>query len=225
MAICIRGHDKGEERRCTMCRQNCTRRFAEKTKAKNRARRELRLQEWTPEVSEMDLAWAAGIFEGEGTVTLNSMGSKPYTRLVACLTSTDKEIALFFSERWAGKLYLVDMVKRGMLNAKDAWCWRQECAKGAIFLAQILPFVRTRRVREKIALALHAQAARQPGPSKDPAGYRAMHHKFRERMKVLNHRGRTIPDGRTVGEWAKPQLEAAYRSGNQPAQLYSGDSR
>lgn len=35
----------------------------------------------------------------------------------------------------------------------------------------------------------------------------------------------TIPDGRTVGEWAKPQLEAAYRSGNQPAQLYSGDSR
>ena len=31
-----------------------------------------------------------------------------------------------------------------------------------------------------------------------------------------------LPDGSTVGEWAKPQLEEAYRLGHMPAQLMLG---
>lgn len=34
-----------------------------------------------------------------------------------------------------------------------------------------------------------------------------------------------LPDGQTVGEWAKPQLELAYRSGKMPPMLgYRGDA-
>lgn len=38
------------------------------------------------------LSWAAGAFEGEGTVTITKSGKRGYTRPAVMLTSTDREM-------------------------------------------------------------------------------------------------------------------------------------
>src|SRR3990172_12809075 len=51
-----------------------------------------------------DRIWAAGHFEGEGTVTISGASRRGYTRPLVVLASTDFQVIEFFNERWPGTI-------------------------------------------------------------------------------------------------------------------------
>lgn len=66
--------------------------------------------------TKQDLAWAAGLFEGEGCFTLKS--GRPCCEL----TSTDKDVVMKFRDIVSiGSIRFID--KSMKENRKDAWAW------------------------------------------------------------------------------------------------------
>jgi len=172
-------------------------------------------------IPDADFAWAAGLFEGEGTVTLTTMGKGRGTnRLVVSVSNTDRQVTDFFQERWPGSK-LREHFPVSSRRARRVWVWNLTSRRAEVFLRQIRPFIRTERVSAKIALALEAQEARVIGTrGKRGATYHAMQDEFMRRMRVLNRRGR--PDdcgGETVADRIVPDLENVMQSGELPPLL------
>lgn len=130
-----------------------------------------------------DLAWAAGLFEGEGTITISK--SREYTRPHVSVTSTDIEVIEFFASRWPAEI----KHREPGGNARRAFVWYVGNATGARqFVNDILPHLRTERVRAKAELLLEDLDERRQG-SRDPK-YRARSNERMARMRELNRRGR-----------------------------------
>ena len=99
----------------------------------------------------IDIAWAAGLFEGEGTIYLHNQ-SKRY-RLG--LKMTDKDVMdKFFNIFKVGRLYGPYTPKDKKLNGedkKDFWlwqCWRLSDVH--VILKLLLPYFGTRRAAKTI---------------------------------------------------------------------------
>jgi hypothetical protein len=138
-------------------------------------------------VKAIDLAWISGLFEGEGTIAIVGGGKRVYTQLMVSVTNTDLQVVEEFQKYWPS--YRIRAVKPKSRAAKSAWVWQLSCLKAASFLCDIEPYVRTERVRQKVALALEAQSLRVRGRRRFLAEYRAQHEGFKARMHVLNKRG------------------------------------
>lgn len=134
-----------------------------------------------------DLAWAAGLFEGEGTVTIAVRNSDATFRVVCIVGNTDREIIEFFHGRWGGWDQRVYGKRPGR---KPAWTWTVAGPRAVAFLMDLLPYVRTQRVREKIELALEFRAAQSSKKSVwSKADYKTKQRALYEKMRVLNKRG------------------------------------
>lgn len=130
------------------------------------------------------LSWAAGTFESEGTVTITRCGRRGYTRPMVMLTSTDPEMINTFHDRWPGcvKQY------RPKGNARLAHTWALNVRPSiARFLWDIMPFLKTERVRRKAQLVLDDIGARVQGAK--GADYLRECHDRREAIRALNKRG------------------------------------
>ena len=102
--------------------------------------------------SSKELSWAAGVFEGEGTATLTKGGRIMHVRPLVSITSTDKEMVLFFKERWNGYLR-----KWKPISAKSnfAYTWALNSGEAiCCFLLDIVPHLITSRVRTKVLIVL-----------------------------------------------------------------------
>lgn len=134
------------------------------------------------------LSWVAGMFEGEGTITITRGGRKGYTRALVTLTSTDKNMVDIMHKRWPGNQR--SWIPKG--NAKRAFMWTLN-ARGAIarFLIDMNPFFRTERVRKKAEIVMCDIGARVQG-TKVP-GYIQDCHERRETIAILNKRGIARP--------------------------------
>ena len=137
-----------------------------------------------------ELAWAAGMFEGEGTVTITQVGRPGgkkeygYTRAVVSLTSTDAEIVAFFHQRWPGVLRTFQ--PRG--NAKIATTWTLNTGESIWrFLDDVFPHLRTGAEKLKFSVVMEDVEARVQG-SRDWE-YRDACHQRRMIMRALNKRG------------------------------------
>jgi len=133
--------------------------------------------------SELDLAYAAGMFEGEGTVTITRAGRRGYSRGVVTLTSVDRETVDFYQSRWEGAINSRDPGG----NARIAWVWLLTGPGMYRFLFQVRPHLRRTLVREKFEVAMAGYLARQQGTRRD--GYSEKMEEFRLQMRKLNHRG------------------------------------
>lgn len=197
---CIRGHAFTPDN--TYIKPNgawsCRACHAARTRAHRaahpRTKRAEALAAWTarrPATTEVERAWAAGLFEGEGTVTYSAVDDGAHTRLYVYVANTDFEVVAFFQERWPGA-----GIRRRVHtnpNYRDFYAWRISSMRAAAFLREIQPFLRTERVRAKVALALEAEAARRLGgftSAEDVEQYRALFDSYRERLRAMNRRGR-----------------------------------
>jgi hypothetical protein len=133
-------------------------------------------------------SWAAGFFEGEGTVTITRSGRRGYTRPLVCLTSTDREVIDLFQARWPG----VVRTYQPKGNARIAHVWTLNVRPTIrAFLVELLPHLRTQRVQAKARLVIEDVDARVQG-SRDP-GYMVACHARREAVAALNKRGSRVP--------------------------------
>jgi hypothetical protein len=137
-------------------------------------------------MSELELAWAAGLFEGEGTISINKAHTKHLSTLRCMVGNTDKEIVDFFLQRWGGHWHEV----KASGNKRTAWKWSVAATKAAKFIADIVPYLRTIRVRKKAALGLEFQAQKSVRYwERRSDEYRAIQLSYYLRMKELNIRG------------------------------------
>lgn len=163
-----------------------------------------------PLASDVDRAWAAGHFEGEGTIFLSTHGTRNRsTRVIVCLTSTDRQTIEWFQATWPG-CFRSTQPRSKNDNAKRAYIWTLNASEPVeCFLRDILPFVRTDRVRAKVDLALADIIDRMPYRWDGEAHARSLVR--RAEMKMLNQRGRLAAE-----------LRLAYQEGRMAKQLLLG---
>lgn len=135
-------------------------------------------------MTEGDLHWAAGILEGEGCICIHGAGRRGYTILSVAVQMTDRDAIEEFVRLWP---VVKVMEPKGKAHHKQRYEWRLRGGTAADFLRQLQPYLRTPRVRQKVALALEFDAARRQG-SRDPRYKEAMRG-FAPRMRALNARG------------------------------------
>lgn len=135
----------------------------------------------------LDLAWAAGLFEGGGTVTIAVRNSDQTYRLVIIVGNTDPEVIGFFDERWPG---WVQPFYGERLSRKAGSSWTRAGPRAEEFIREIFPYIRCSRVRAKMSLALRFRAAQSRRKTEWSQGtYKPKQKTLYDAMKLLNKRG------------------------------------
>lgn len=145
-----------------------------------------RIEEWKRQVSPADLDWAAGHFEGEGTISISAERRNGYARPLASLASTDVEVIEFFNRCWptsiAGKKPRIPTP-----NARPVYRWEINSAtKVRAFIDQLAPHLRTTRCKTKFALVSEfVDKILEPHQGK----VKPRHPEYITKIRELNHRG------------------------------------
>lgn len=141
-------------------------------------------------MTKVELAWAAGLFEGEGTVAITrSHPVRGCTTLRVVMSNTNRDIVGYFQRRWPAAKVRVRPVKATQ-NHQEAFIWELAGPKAAVFLKAIRPFVQSTRMKQRIDLALEYQACKRQGIRKNRLAYH--HHLFVMYLEMtnLNAKGR-----------------------------------
>ena len=132
------------------------------------------------------LAYAAGIVDGEGCITiLNKWDSrsKTYDKVQVDITNTNEWICQWFKMQFGGT---VRMCKAHKSNWKPTFKWILEADKATAFLKIVLPYLNIKKANAEIAISY--QVTRRIG------GHYSQDEKIlleadRVRMKQLNKKG------------------------------------
>lgn len=169
-------------------REASRRHYAKRRDAKNAAKRQA-LIERSPDPATA--AYAAGLFDGEGTATIIS-GRPGYSRCVVALTSTDKAMVDWLNERWPGS---VTHYKARKATHNDHWTWRLGGDATLPFLFDIHPYLITKaEVARLVALCQMSRWEGQRTP-----GYPERIEHFHQQVRELNRRGRG-PEGSSAAD-------------------------
>lgn len=139
-------------------------------------------------LSDVELAWAAGLFEGEGSIRI----ARPTERnrggvLTVSVSNTDANIIAFFQERWPGSVKLV----AGSASRSPSQVWTIAARRAAAYIEAVLPYLRTAKYRTKAALGVEFQQQKMNG-RRVSADYLERQWDYYEQMRVLNQRGRRV---------------------------------
>jgi hypothetical protein len=146
-------------------------------------------------VTERELAWAAGLFEGEGSVRINKPTRRCCGALLASVVNTDIEVVQFFQERWPTRR-LRSATGLDVERTRPAWVWITAARRAAAFLQEIRPFVVRGIVKARIDHGLAFQAQKRSGVKKDDRYEQYIEDQWNAYwwMCELNQRGRAAAD-------------------------------
>lgn len=97
-------------------------------------------------IPETDIAYAAGLFDGEGSVTINSpQKNRGYTLFVS-VSQKNRLITDWLHELWPGYL--------GYNKRNDIHRWMLSSRKGSSFLETILPYLKGKKEVAKLGIEL-----------------------------------------------------------------------
>lgn len=102
-----------------------------------------------------DLAFAAGLMEGEGTVRINAITKRNKGALIVSCVNTDRELIDWLNDRWPGYCKPATGLRP---EQRQAYVWTIAANQALAFLEAIEPYVVTTRMRERIAMARRWQA-------------------------------------------------------------------
>lgn len=132
------------------------------------------------------LSWAAGIFEGEGTITIAVRNQDRTFRLVCIMSNTDRQMISIFHTWFDGWVQPAYGERPGR---KPAWSWTVSGPAAVKFLEQVSPYFRTLRVRRKCDLAFHFRETQEGGAGPKLPGVKAKQEHLYAEMKERNRRG------------------------------------
>ena len=114
-------------------------------------------------MNKITLAYAAGFYDGEGTVYINNLKHNikngrtiPSHCLVAEVTNTNKEVLMCFKEYFRGniKYYSVDKLgNTGVGSKKPQWRWNVSGNQAKDFFEAILPYLIVKRKQAELAIS------------------------------------------------------------------------
>lgn len=147
--------------------------------------------------SQLELAWAAGLFEGEGSVRISKPALRNWGAVTASVVNTDKQIIDWFQTRWPGYCKPATGLRR---DQKPAWVWVIAATKAIRFLREIEPFIVRDKVREKITHACWFQSQKRTDTrtisEEEKEEYRADQWNAYWWMAHLNTRGTGVPNAK-----------------------------
>lgn len=108
--------------------------------------------------TEIDLAYAAGVIDSDGSVHVfrqkRKSGLSTYVVRVD-VTNISDEIPLWFLATFGGYLSKENPKKKsGEPRFCSVWRWRVNCRKALSFLRLVVPYLRLKRVRGELAIKL-----------------------------------------------------------------------
>lgn len=112
---------------------------------------------------DLEIAWAAGLFEGEGCFTTSSKNSRGYSyrNWVCFLGSTDEDIVKrFFQIVGVGRIYEQTKHRNGLsLGTKPFFRWQTQSRNDFRFIAKIFtPYLGERRLARVTELLAEIEA-------------------------------------------------------------------
>ena len=139
---------------------------------------------------EADLSWAAGLFEGEGTITLIRVKSQKndyLTESKITVGNTDYQIVGFFQQHWGGWI----STKGKKKGRKQHFEWAITGNQTWIVLTDLLAYFRTDRVREKARLLIEVEEFRKRSPrfGEESKQTQTKLWEHLQRIRALNKRG------------------------------------
>jgi len=96
-----------------------------------------------------DLAYIAGLFDGEGTLTLSD---NPW-RIIACLALTNRSIPYWFKFNFGGSIY---HYKPSNGNHSESWRWGVSSQKALTFIKSIYPYLILKKPQADVAIKFQA---------------------------------------------------------------------
>lgn len=130
-----------------------------------------------------ELSWAAGFFEGEGSVRISKPAARNWGSLAVDVPNTDEELVRWFAARWGGSV----SEHRAVGRRRRYWRWRISSKQAAIFLRAIRPYVVSARVAQRIDHGLAFQEQKEQRRSDEE--YRQAQWEAYWWMAELNARG------------------------------------
>ena len=134
------------------------------------------------------LTWAAGFFDGEGTVYIYSHSSSHrYRYLAISVSQRDPRPLLVFRELFGGSIHRHEHT-RGV--EADIWKWEVRNRLAGAALVQLLPYLLLKREQAELAIAyqdLLKQRKRNVGLSDSDVDVRRA---IEDKIKFLNRKGR-----------------------------------
>jgi len=113
-------------------------------------------------MSEIELAYAAGLFDGEGCVSINKVRQKQYVRdgyqLRCSISITHEPTSFWFQERFGGSHKLI-----ARKNARNYWQWVLVARKARTFLEAVEPYLVIKK--EVAGHGMAFQKARDESPA------------------------------------------------------------
>ena len=127
------------------------------------------------------------MFEGEGTIRINSLTKRNLGALIVSVVNTDAEILEWFRRRFGGRIRAATGLRP---DQRGAWVWLLAARQAAAFLERIQPFLVTTRNRLRCQVGLRFQAQKVHRLRQGP-DYRQEQWEAFMLMKELNVRGPT----------------------------------
>lgn len=140
-----------------------------------------------------EMHWQAGIFEGEGSVRINSATKRNRYALLVEVTNTDRSLVEPFQRMWGGSILVCTPANDP--TRKTAYRWRAAAKQAEAFLLAVWPCLRTDKYRRRAVCGLdfQAQKSTRARVNRTPE-YSAAQRGFYDWITDLNLRG--TPDGR-----------------------------
>jgi hypothetical protein len=145
------------------------------------------------------LAYLAGYFEGEGTITIKEQPNKAMKNrdkhsrvLFIQVGNTEPEICELYYLLWGGS-YKKES-RTSIRNSKPIYLWKIHARSALPFLKKILPYLKTNRKKELALLCIAFQEHKKwGGLNKDKRNDNEEYHKFDDdilgKVRALNHKG------------------------------------
>ena len=133
-----------------------------------------------------DCAWAAGFFEGEGSVAFRP-ARHGCGKLLVEISQVDPVPLHHLKSIWGGQVY--SKRRKAGSNWRDFSRWMVVSRDAMTFLVDISPYIIRPMIRSRISLAVAFQREKAVGGGSRSAAYRLRMQTFMQQMAELNRRG------------------------------------
>jgi hypothetical protein len=102
-------------------------------------------------LTEVEKAYAAGLFDGEGSIIIDKPRRGKGHTLMLTLALREPEAVAWLQERWSGSLRPATRRPKGR-EAFTCWYWRRYTSAAAVFLSDIFPYLLVKQAQAQLAI-------------------------------------------------------------------------
>lgn len=143
----------------------------------------------TQTINSEAVLYAAGLFDGEGTVAINknSQRLKPTYSLIACIAMTHKPVLEYMTRQFGGKVRPVSVKRYKERGYSPQWIWLLSSYKAVRFLELIQPYVKVKKEHVDIGLQFQKEYQPRAGSARLAAYKLILAEEYKIKLKSLHH--------------------------------------